>query len=66
MLVRLLDRDGMGAVPRHVNDLYRDGPLPSGRAWTGRNTLFGLLAVLWIRSFRRRAQGAERYTPAVR
>ena len=66
MLVRLLERDGMGAVPRHVNDLYHEGPLPSRRAWTGRDTLFGLLAVLWIRSFRRRAQRAERYTPAVR
>ena len=41
MLVRLLERDGMGAVPRHVHYFHHEGPLPSRRAWTGRDTLFG-------------------------
>ncbi len=52
MLMQVLRRHGFEAMPRHVHDLYRDGPLPSRLQWIGIETPMRLLAVLGIRRFR--------------
>jgi glycosyltransferase involved in cell wall biosynthesis len=55
MLTNVLRANGMTAMPAHVHDLYVNGPLPSRLRWVGLDTPLRFLAVLWIRSFRRRA-----------
>ena len=54
MLVNVLRVQGLAAMPAHVHDLYATGPLPSRVRWVGLDTPLRLLAVLWIRAFRRR------------
>ena len=54
MLVNVLRAQGLAAMPAHVYDLYVNGPLPSRVRWVGLDTPLRLLAVLWIRAFRRR------------
>jgi hypothetical protein len=54
MLVNVLRAQGLAAMPAHVHDLYVTGPLPSRARWVGLDTPLRLLAVLWIRAFRRR------------
>jgi hypothetical protein len=54
MLVNVLRAQGLAAMPAHVHDLYVTGPLPSRVRWVGLDTPLRLLAVLWIRAFRRR------------
>ena len=54
MLTNLLRAKGLGAMPAHVHDLYVNGPLPSRLRWVGLDTPLRLLALLWIRSFRKR------------
>lgn len=51
MLMPVLIKHGLQAMPHHVEDLYRSGPLPSRLRWVGLDTPLRLLAVLWIRSF---------------
>ncbi len=58
MLLLLLMHQGMEAMPRDVNELYRNAPLPSRLKWCGLDTPLRLIAVLWIR--RQRGQsGAD-------
>ncbi|MGH8597254.1 MAG: glycosyltransferase family 2 protein, partial [Gammaproteobacteria bacterium] len=59
MLINTLNALGLDAMPRSVNELYRDGPLPSRLKWVGPETPMRLLAVLWIRCLRRRASRAN-------
>jgi hypothetical protein len=54
MLVNALRAGGLAAMPAHVHDLYANAPLPSRLRWVGLDTPLRLLAVLWIRSFRKR------------
>jgi hypothetical protein len=54
MLVNVLRAQGLAAMPAHVHDLYATGPLPSRVRWVGLDTPLRLLAVLWIRAFRKR------------
>src|SRR4029450_5392789 len=54
MLVNVLRAQGLAAMPAHVQDLYVHGPLPSRLRWVGLDTPLRLLAVLWIRAFRKR------------
>ena len=54
MLVNVLRVQGLPAMPAHVHDLYVNAPLPSRLRWVGLDTPLRLLAVLWIRSFRKR------------
>ena len=54
MLVNVLRAQGLAAMPAHVHDLYVAGPLPSRLRWVGLDTPLRLLAVLWIRAFRKR------------
>ena len=58
MLMQLLSAGGIAAMPRHVNELYESAPLPSRMRWVGLDTPLRLLAVLEIRSFRRRSLNA--------
>jgi glycosyltransferase involved in cell wall biosynthesis len=53
MLMHVLRGGGMAAVPGHVNELYLTAPLPSRFRWVGLDTPLRVLAVLWIRSYRR-------------
>jgi len=55
MLVVYLSRNGIGAMPHDVDELYEKAPLPSRLRWTGRHTLLRLAAVLRIRALRKRA-----------
>jgi glycosyltransferase involved in cell wall biosynthesis len=55
MLRHVMDTGGIAALPHHVHELYRTAPLPSRLRWVGLDTPLRLLAVLWIRSFRRRS-----------
>lgn len=66
MLMPLLLRTGLEAMPAHVHELYVGAGLPSRLKWVGADTPYRLLAVLWIRSFRRRARRAGSSTPAAR
>lgn len=50
MLLPLLMHRGMTAMPAHVDELYRVGPIPSRLRWIGRDTLWRTLAVQWVRS----------------
>jgi hypothetical protein len=54
MLVNVLRVQGLAAMPAHVHDLYVTAPLPSPMRWAGLDTPLRLLAVLWIRAFRKR------------
>jgi glycosyltransferase involved in cell wall biosynthesis len=58
MLRHVLIGGGIAAMPGHVNELYLKAPLPSRMRWAGIDTPLRLLAVLWIRSFRRRSRSA--------
>jgi hypothetical protein len=58
MLMHVLRAGGMAALPGHVNELYLNAPLPSRLRWVGMDTPLRLLAVLGIRSFRRRSRDA--------
>jgi hypothetical protein len=49
MLIPLLRQRGMGALPAHVDQLYRTGPIPSRLLWIGRDSLWRTLAVQWVR-----------------
>jgi len=53
MLMHVLRSGGMAAMPGHVNDLYLKAPLPSRLRWGGLDTPLRVLAVLWIRSYRK-------------
>jgi glycosyltransferase involved in cell wall biosynthesis len=53
MLIPLLRQRGMGALPAHVDQLYRTGPIPSRLRWIGRDSLWRTLAVQWVRLTRR-------------
>jgi hypothetical protein len=55
MLNQVLAHGGIAAMPGHVNELYLNAPLPSRLRWVGLDTPLRLLAVIWIRSFRRRS-----------
>jgi hypothetical protein len=55
MLDHVLTHGGIAAMPRHVDELYLNAPLPSRLRWVGLDTPLRLLAVIWIRSFRRRS-----------
>jgi glycosyltransferase involved in cell wall biosynthesis len=55
MLMHVMDTGGIAALPHHVHELYRTAPLPSRLRWVGLDSPLRLLAVLWIRSFRRRS-----------
>ena len=57
MLIPLLRRGGMSALPAHVDQLYRTGPIPSRFRWTGRDSVWRTLAVQWIRSTGRARSG---------
>ena len=59
MLLPLLRQRGMAALPAHVNELYRQGPIPSRLRWIGRDTLWRTMAVQWVRSKRRPAHGQD-------
>ena len=50
MLLPLLRQRGMTAMPTHVNELYRVGPIPSRLRWVGRDTLWRTVAVQWVRT----------------
>ena len=52
----ILFRKGLEAMPAHVSELYVEAALPSRLTWVGLDTPYRLLAVLWIRSYRRRAR----------
>lgn len=52
MLMPVLLKHGLSAMPHHIEDLYRTGPLPSRLRWVGLDTPLRTFAVLWIRSFR--------------
>ena len=54
MLKNVLRAGGMAAMPVHVNELYVNAPLPSRLRWVGLDTPLRALAVVWIRSYRRR------------
>ena len=58
MLMPILFRKGLEAMPAHVSELYVEAALPSRLKWVGLDTPYRLLAVLWIRSYRRRARRA--------
>ncbi|MCP5216162.1 MAG: glycosyltransferase family 2 protein [Pseudomonadales bacterium] len=55
MLILLLMRQGLEAMPRNVSELYQKGPLPSRLSWCGSDTLLRFIAVLWIRAQRKRS-----------
>ncbi len=59
MLVLLLTDNGLEAMPDDVRELYLKAPLPSRLRWVGRDTPLRLMAVLWIRSLRRRAANSQ-------
>jgi len=56
MLVLMLMRRGLDAIPRDVQELYRKGPLPSRLVWFGLlnalDTIMHLAAVQWVRAQR--------------
>ncbi|MGC4083758.1 MAG: glycosyltransferase [Vicinamibacterales bacterium] len=54
MLMNLLSRDGIEAMPADVDALYRDAPRPSRLRWVGVDTPFRFFAVLSIWRARRR------------
>jgi glycosyltransferase involved in cell wall biosynthesis len=54
MLMNVLRVKGLAAMPGHVNELYVNAPTPSRLRWVGRDTPLRVLAVLWIRSYRKR------------
>ena len=54
MLTNVLRAKGLTAMPSDVHELYVTGPVPSRVRWVGLDTPLRLLAVLWIRAFRRR------------
>jgi hypothetical protein len=54
MLTNVLRAKGLPAMPSDVHELYVTGPVPSRVRWVGLDTPLRLLAVLWIRAFRRR------------
>ena len=54
MLTNVLRTKGIAAMPSHVDELYANGPLPSRLRWVGFDTPLRVLAVLRIRSFRKR------------
>jgi hypothetical protein len=54
MLVPLLRRDGVAAMPHTVEDLYRTGPIPSRLRWVGRDSPWRTLAVQYARGTRKR------------
>jgi hypothetical protein len=56
MLMHVLARGGIAAMPRHVEELYREAPLPSRLRWDGVDTPLRLLAVLGIRRHRHAAR----------
>lgn len=58
MLVLLLTRQGMEAMPSDVEELYDRGPLPSRLVWCGLDTPLRLFAVQRIRARRRGRAGA--------
>lgn len=60
MLVLHLIHNGLGAMPSDVEELYREAPLPSRLRWAGLDTPMRLLAVLRIRSVRRRVANDQR------
>jgi glycosyltransferase involved in cell wall biosynthesis len=49
MLMPLLTRETLGAMPRDVAELYRRGAMPSRLKWVGRNSVLRSLAVQRIR-----------------
>ena len=55
MLIGLLIRDGLGAMPKDVDELYAYAPVPSRLQWAGLDTPMRLMAMLRIRFARRRA-----------
>lgn len=59
MLVLLLTRHGLSAMPDDLQQLYLQAPLPSRLTWVGRDTPLRLMAVLWIRFLRRRAADSQ-------
>jgi glycosyltransferase involved in cell wall biosynthesis len=60
MLVGLLKERGLAAMPANVEGLYLDAPLPSRLRWVGWDTPLRTLAVLWMRSLRKRRVNAVR------
>lgn len=52
MLIVHLMRNGIAAMPRDIDQLYRVAPLPSRLAWVGLETPLRTLAVLRIRAAR--------------
>ena len=57
MLVNLLAERGFTALPRNVDEIYAEAPLPSRLQWVGFDTPLRTLAVLRIRSIRQRVSG---------
>jgi glycosyltransferase involved in cell wall biosynthesis len=58
MLTNLLIAQGLSAMPRDVDELYRVAPLPSRLVWVGRDTPLRLAALIAIR--RRRKATVQR------
>ncbi len=54
MLVALITKQGLNALPPDVDELYRMGPIPSRLRWIGIETPLRTIAVQWIRAFRKR------------
>jgi glycosyltransferase involved in cell wall biosynthesis len=59
MLMHVLRSGSMAAMPGHVNELYLKAPLPSRLRWVGLDTPLRVLAVLWIRSYRKHHSAHE-------
>jgi glycosyltransferase involved in cell wall biosynthesis len=53
MLVPLLRRDGVAAMPPTIEAVYRTGPIPSRLRWIGRDSLWRTAAVQYARRARR-------------
>jgi glycosyltransferase involved in cell wall biosynthesis len=59
MLMNVLRIEGLAAIPGHVNELYVNAPLPSRLRWVGLDTPLRVLAVLWIRAYRKHHSAHE-------
>ena len=53
MLMHVLRKEGIAAMPADVNELYATAPLPSRLKWVGLDSVMRFLAVLKIRAHRK-------------
>jgi len=58
MLLPMLRQRGLAALPVHVEEVYRRGPIPSRLRWIGRGSALRTLAVQWVRRYRRRGSAS--------